>query len=72
MIGVDSIHIRFTFDAHRVNVNSIRIQTESSVKRPLVNFCPNKNACVRLLSQQVKVGSQYTLERALRPEVHTK
>ena len=27
--------IQFAFDAHRVNANSIRIQTESSVKGPL-------------------------------------
>ena len=28
--------IQFAFDAHQVNANSIRIQTESSVKGPLV------------------------------------
>ena len=28
--------IDVTFNAHRVNANSIHIQTESSVKRPLV------------------------------------
>ena len=30
-----SMWIEFAFDAHRVNANSIRIQTGSSVKRPL-------------------------------------
>ena len=45
-----SMWIEFTFDAHQVNVNSIRIQTESSVKRPY-------NACVLYVNQTVHTFS---------------